>query len=410
MPLRRAIASVVLLLALATGLPAPAADLPPAARAALDRLLDKARSTHSDAVLVLHDGRPIGRYDRDGAPPGTIELMSATKSVVALGIGQLLADGRIRSLDQPVADFYPEWKQGLKADVTVRMLLDHTSGLQNVPMAPEEIYPAPDIIQLALAADLDSAPGEAFSYNNKAVNLLAGIIREASGEPMDVFFRDGLFRAMDIHPGPWEKDRTGHPYAMSGLPLTATDAAKIGQLVLDRGRWEGRQLVPADYIDAMLAASPRQSGCGLLWWRRTAWTRIHVAGDAAGRMRDKGVADEVAAKFEALQDRTFDSEAAFLDAISGAFGASAAEAWNMEVKPKISPTAFIDSQDGPVVAFEAEGYLGQYIEVVPGARLVAVRQIGERDDYQPDWEYATFRDDVIALARALEPALVQDAP
>src|SRR5690606_32192503 len=125
MPLRRAIASVVLLLALATGLPAPAADLPPAARAALDRLLDKARSTHSDAVLVLHDGRPIGRYDRDGAPPGTIELMSATKSVVALGIGQLLADGRIRSLDQPVADFYPEWKQGLKADVTVRMLLDH---------------------------------------------------------------------------------------------------------------------------------------------------------------------------------------------------------------------------------------------------------------------------------------------
>ncbi|GAA3914589.1 serine hydrolase domain-containing protein [Luteimonas lutimaris] len=410
MLLRHAIAPVVLLLALAAGLPASAADLPPAAQAALDHLLDKARSTHSAAVLVLRDGKPVGRYDRDGKPPGAIELMSATKSVVALGIGQLLADGRIRSLDQPVADFYPEWKQGLKADVTVRMLLDHTSGMQNVPMAPEEIYPAPDIIQLALAADLDSAPGEAFSYNNKAVNLLAGIIREASGQPMDVFFRDGLFKAMDIHPGPWEKDRTGHPYAMSGLPLTATDAAKIGQLVLDRGKWEGRQLVPADYIDAMLAASPKQSGCGLLWWRRTAWTKIHVAADAAGRMRDRGVSDAVAAKFEALQDRTFDSEAAFLEAISGAFGASAAEAWNMEIKPKIPPNEFIDSQDGPVVAFEAEGYLGQYIEVVPGARLVAVRQIAERDDYQPDWEYATFRDDVIALARALDPALVQDAP
>src|SRR5690606_1307420 len=135
---------MALLLAAATGLPVCAADLPPAAQAALERLLDNARATHSAAVLVLHAGRPVGDYRRDGAPTGPIELMSATKSVVALGIGQLLGDGRIRSLEQPVADFYPEWRQGRKAAVTVRMLLDHTSGLQNVPMAPKEIYPAPD--------------------------------------------------------------------------------------------------------------------------------------------------------------------------------------------------------------------------------------------------------------------------
>jgi len=407
MTLRRTIAALVLLLATTTGLPARAAGLPPAAQAALDRLLDNARATHSDAVLVLHDGKPIGDYRRDGAPSGPIELMSATKSVVALGIGQLLANGRIRSLDQPVADFYPEWRQGRKADITVRMLLDHTSGLQNVPMAPKEIHPAPDVIQLALAAELDGAPGEAFSYNNKAVNLLAGIIDRAAGQPMDAFFRDGLFKAMDIRPGPWEKDRAGHPYAMSGLPLTAADAAKIGQLVLDRGRWEGRQLVPVDYIDAMLAAGPKHAGCGLLWWRRPAWTKIRVVDDAATRMRDKGVVDEVAAKFEPLQGGTFDSEAAFLDAISGVFGHSAAEAWNLQIKPKIAPTDFMDSQDGPVVAFEAEGYLGQYIDVVPGARLVAVRQIADSDDYQPDWGYTTFRDDVVALAQALAPTLAR---
>ena len=407
---RRMIATAALLLAAATGLPAHAADLPPAAQAALERLLDNARATHSDAVLVLHDGKPIGDYRRDGAPAGPIELMSATKSVVALGIGQLLGDGRIRSLDQPVADFYPEWKQGRKAGVTVRMLLDHTSGLQNVPMASKEIHPAPDAIQLALAAELDSAPGEAFSYNNKAVNLLAGIIDRASGQPMDAFFRDGLFKAMGIHPGPWDKDATGHPYAMSGLPLDAADAARIGQLVLDRGQWQGRQLVPADYIDTMLAAGPKHPGCGLLWWRRTAWTKIRVADDAADRMLDKGVAESIAAKFEPLQGDTFDSEAAFLEAISSAFGPSAAEAWNLEVKPKISPRAFMDSQDGPVVAFEAEGYLGQYIEVVPGARLVAVRQVADSDDYRPEWGYATFRDDVIALAEALEPTLAESRP
>src|SRR5690606_26894515 len=100
----------------------------------------------------------------------------------------------------------------------------------------------------------------------------------------------------------------------------------------------------------------------------------------------------------------------FLEAISRAFGPSAAEDWNLQVKPKIPPQAFMDSRDGPVVAFEAEGYLGQYIEVVPGAGLVAVRQVADSDDYLPEWGYATFRDDVIALAKALEPALSAEAP
>src|SRR3546814_19063982 len=68
---------------------------------------------------------------------------------------------------QPVADFYPEWKQGQKQQITLRMLLNHSSGLQNARRADVEIYPAPDAIQLALAAELSSKPGTAASYNNK---------------------------------------------------------------------------------------------------------------------------------------------------------------------------------------------------------------------------------------------------
>jgi CubicO group peptidase (beta-lactamase class C family) len=407
-------ATFALSLALAAAAPAHAAraadPMAPAAQAALDTLLERGKATHSDTVLVLHDGKPIGHYYRNGTPPGPIELMSATKSVVALGIGQLLGDGRIKSLDQPVSDFYPEWKQGLKADITVRMLLDHTSGMQNVPMAPKEIYPAPDAVQLALAADLTSTPGEVFSYNNKAVNLLAGIIGKASGQPMDTFFRDGLFKAMDIHPGPWDKDKTGHPYAMAGLKLGAADAAKIGQLVLDRGKWKGRQLVQADYIDTMLApGQEQQPDCGLLWWRRPAWMHFSTDPDSFDLLRKRGVPDAVVAKLESLRGAHFDGSDAAIDAVVKALGG--AEVLRKQLVSRgIGPYRLFTIDKGPAVAFEANGYLGQYIVVIPAAGLVGVRQIDGSPDQPDDDGYADFTQRMIGLARAMgalppEPAM-----
>ena len=415
MPMHRFAVALVLLFALATGTaPALAADgakpLPPAARAALATLLERGKATHSDTVLVLRDGKPIGHYYRNGAAPGPIELMSATKSVVALGIGQLLASGKIKSLDQPVSDFYPEWKQGLKAGITVRMLLAHTSGIQNVPVTTKEIYPAPDAIQLALAADLTSAPGESFSYNNKAVNLLAGIIDKASGQPMDVFFRDGLFEAMDIHPGPWDKDKAGHPYAMAGLKLTAADAAKIGQLVLDHGTWNGRQLVPASYIDAMLAAGQDlEPDCGLLWWRRPAWMHFATDPDSFDKLRKRGVPDAVVAKLESLRGAHFDSSDAAIDAVVKALGGSEVLRRQL-VSRGIGPYRLFTIDRGPAVAFEANGYLGQYIVVIPAAGLVGVRQIDGSPDQPDDDNYAGFTRRMTALARAMgalpqEPAM-----
>lgn len=408
MYLHRFAATLTLSLALvaAGALPthaARAADaLPPATQAALGKLLGRAKATHSDAVLVLHDGKPIGHYYRDGKAPGPIELMSATKSVVALGIGQLLATGKIKSLDQPVADFYPEWKQGLKANITVRMLLDHTSGMQNVPMAPKEIYPAPDAVQLALAADLTSTPGQKFSYNNKAVNLLAGIIRKASGQPMDAFFGDGLFKAMDIHPGPWDKDETGHPYAMAGLKLTAADAAKIGQLVLDRGKWKGRQLVPAGYIDAMLAASPKRPGCGLLWWRRPAWMHFATDPDSFDKLRKRGVPDDTVDRLESLRGAHFGSSDAAIGAVVKALGDHGTEVLRKQLVSRgIGPYQLFTIDRGPAVAFEANGYLGQYIVVIPAAGLVGIRQIDGSPDQPDDDGYGDFTRRMTELARAM---------
>ena len=167
---------------------------------------------------------------------GPIEAMSATKSVVNLAIGRLIDQKKIQSIDQPVSDFYPEWKQGRKRLITIRHLLNHTSGIENKPITGE-IYASPDFVQFALAAELSDDPGARFAYNNKAVNLLAGIVRKASGQRMDVYIGEEIFKPMgitDFH-GRWTRPaiRTG----WRDLQIRAIDLAKIGQMMLDGGTW-----------------------------------------------------------------------------------------------------------------------------------------------------------------------------
>lgn len=403
----------ILILALLASLPAQAGALSPAVNRALQQMLERGKQTHSNAVLVLQDGREIGHYYQGGKTPGPIELMSVTKSVVVLGIGQLLDQGKIKSLDQPVADFYPEWKQGRKMDITVRMLLNHTSGLQNLQRAGPEIYPAPDAVQLALAAELTSAPGKSFAYNNKAVNLLAGVIEKASGRPMDVFFSDGLFKAMAIRPGAWQKDETGHPYAMAGLPLNTADAAKIGQLLLDDGRWHGRPLVSAAFMKAMLTPSPAMPACGLLWWLDPAWARGSFKPDLVLRMRQAGVPAELADKFAPLQGKPIQSDPQFFAFLQHALGKDAMRLWTDEITSRIGFGEMTNRQSGPVIGYKAEGDQGQYIVVVPQVRLVAVRQIEGQDDPAEGDSDADFNKQVLTLARTLGarfPAAPSDPP
>ena len=108
--------------------------------AALERLKVRAGQANSDAVVIVKDGKIIADWTFD-KPAGPIEAMSATKSVVNLAIGRLIDQKKIQSIDQLVYDFYPEWKQGRKRLITIRHLLNHTSGLENNPR-PARFMPA----------------------------------------------------------------------------------------------------------------------------------------------------------------------------------------------------------------------------------------------------------------------------
>lgn len=386
---------------------------------ALQAVVEGARASDSDRLLIVRDGQRLADYRKPGTPaagaPGdAIETMSVTKSLVALGVGRLLTLGRIASLDQPVSDFYPEWKQGRKAEITVRMLLNHTSGLQNVANTSVEIYPAPDGLKLALAAELSDAPGAAFSYNNKAMNLLAGVIEQACGLRMDHCLEQQLLAPMGIAGPAWNSDgfdRAGHPYAMAGWSASAETAAKIGQLVLDHGRWNGQPLIDAGYVEQMTAQSqPYNRGYGLLWWRRPARDVLTVDPGALARYRDAGVDAALLQRLQPLAGRAFDDGASLRTALREALGEDLAALGKSATAHGLTLDGLVGKDDSsPIVAWEANGYLGQYIVVVPKARLVAVRQVRARDDYdgQAPWPhgYDDFTRRVIALAQTLVPDL-----
>jgi CubicO group peptidase (beta-lactamase class C family) len=382
---------------------------------ALQALEDGARSSDSDAMLIMRAGETLLDYRRAGPHPGRLEMMSCTKSLVALGIGRLLTQRKITSPDQRVSDFYPEWKQGQKAKITLRMLMNHTSGLQNVPDTRVEIYPAPNGLKLALAAELSDPPGERFSYNNKAANLLAGIIERASGLRMDRYLEQELLTPLGVDGSSWNEeggyDRAGNPFAMAGWVSTAADAAKIGQLVVQDGQWKGSQLIDSRYVREMLSQSqPFTDGCGLLWWRRAAQVWLHV--DAAGldAFAKAGVAAGPLNKLRALLVRRFKDGAEVRAALKETLGPDLAslEA-DINARQLLIDDLLVARGSGPVVAYEALGYHGQYIMVVPQVQLVAVRQIGPRPaipENEPwPYDYADFAQRVLTLGRSLDGSL-----
>jgi CubicO group peptidase (beta-lactamase class C family) len=296
-------------------------------RVALDRLLHAAGASHSHALVVLHDGDLVGTwYPRGGRRK--IEAMSATKSVVSLAVGRLLTTGALESIDVPVHAFYPEWSDGPKSRITIRHLLNHTSGIEAGRTA-EAIYASDDFVRFALDADLASEPGEAIFYNNSATNLLAGVVGEAAGQRMDLFLRDDLFARLGITDFGWSLDPAGNPHGMAGLQILAEDFARIGQLVLQRGEWEGERLIDDAWFDASMAPgselSPR---VGLLWW-------------------------------------------------------------------------LIRDDEGDVIGYRADGYLGQYLVVYPGERLVGVRMVSQSPAYDAGTDgFPEFQ----AMLRALVPS------
>jgi CubicO group peptidase (beta-lactamase class C family) len=341
-------------------------------QAVLDSIIRLSERTNSNALLIYKDNQLVysNYFDNDVQP---IEAMSASKSIVSLAVGLLVDKGFIKSIDEPVYTLYPEWKQGNKKFITIRHLLNHTSGLQNVPNAGIEIEVSPDVIQLALCAELESYPGEKFSYNNKASNLLAGIVEKASGLAMDKFLDKFLFSPMGIRNFSWVTDKAGNPLGMSGFQVLPEDLARIGHMVMNKGQWEGKQLVSEDWITQMVAPAEAGSNYGFEWWLMYEGQALVIDDDFLLPLKPS--VDSTA--YLLLQKLSGRYEGGMNELRGKAMGIYNREELGSVAKVLASipegKMKLVNS--GKVIGYVARGYLGQNLIIIPGKQLVVVRMI-----------------------------------
>ncbi len=366
-------------------------------RGLLEEMEREVRRTGGQALAVTHGDRLIHLWHEGELRP--IELMSCTKSVVALAVGTLIDDGLLASDSVLVSELLPEFTGGRKDEITVRMLLDHTSGLAGA-FSTGEIYAAESAHEYALASECEFEPGDTFRYNNNAVNLLMCVIERVSDRPADEYIAERVLSPLGITRWSWYRDPSGDAHGMAGLKLDAIDAARIGRLMLNEGAFEGRQIVSASWVRACVTpAHEIYARSGLLWWLEpaTPW-RVSLHGPTIERLRDSGTIS--AAQADAmLQLAGQASDPSSIDrAVADIVGGEAALA-DLRSALREQALRLFREQAGDVGGFFAQGYLGQLIIVFPESEVVVVRQQTNREADTP----LDF-DKMLELARGLSPA------
>jgi CubicO group peptidase (beta-lactamase class C family) len=209
------------------------------------------------------------------------DIRSAGKSITALAVGLAIADGKLASVDVAVWPLLGAPIGNPRASITVRDLLTMSSALKcndSDPKSPgqeEKMYRQKDWRRFAMALPIDSnyqrdANGYGrWSYCTAGVFLLGQLVEKAVGERFDLYVQRRLFVPLGIKAVEWRRSSTGEIQSGGQLKIGAADLAKIGRLVLDRGRWQGQQLLPESWVRQMLQPY-RQVGAnvhyGYLWW------------------------------------------------------------------------------------------------------------------------------------------------
>ena len=224
----------------------------------------------SDAMIVFGaDDKEFvraGSSDPLSSPKDSLhDARSISKSVVSACIGIAIAQGKIKSVDESIWNYFPEYKNldtGLKSTITIRNLLTMTSGLdlnEGVPYSDSAnterlTNRSADPIRFILSRRSVDSPGKSWNYSGGCTELLAAIIHRASGLEIDTFANEYLFKPLGIPKFNWMRlpstsTRQGAPAAASGLRLTSRDLAKFGLLYLNKGKWKNNQLIAADWIE-----------------------------------------------------------------------------------------------------------------------------------------------------------------
>lgn len=212
------------------------------------------RQTDTDihGIMVLRNGRVIGeKYNEPFAAEYCHTLYSCSKTFTAIAVGLAIEDSLLQ-LDDHLVDFFPnvlpEQVSDSLASITIHDLLTMQSGL---PVDTRMRTLETEWIRIYLAQPMAEQPGTRFAYDSIVTYLLSAIVQTVEGQKIMDLLRKRIFNPLGITQVYWEESPEGVSCGGWGLYMQLESMAKFGQLLLQRGQWDGQQLISGEWIDLM---------------------------------------------------------------------------------------------------------------------------------------------------------------
>ena len=225
-------------------------------------------------VVIRQYNKEVFRHHFE--PAGLCEQFSIAKSVTGTAVGFAISEG-LFSLEDPVLPYFEDKIRGTMSENWQKLIVKHLLTMQ---MGFDKPYlmafqrkemKETDWEEFVLTKEMTDRPGRYFKYSNAGPYLAGRLIERTAGVPLTDYIEERIFRPLGIREYTWGKDPEGHTFAASDLLLKTEDTAFFGQLWLDRGMWEGKQLVPKEWIkktwDQVIATNEGESDYSLLFWR-----------------------------------------------------------------------------------------------------------------------------------------------
>lgn len=246
---------------------------------------DAEHSGSTYGVLVLKDGYLVAeKYFREGSVEQKALLQSVTKSITSALAGIAIKEGYIDSIGEPVLNYYPELSERItdprKKEITIEHLLQMRAGYP-WEESSEELFALlyhgfrPSVLgDVPLIRD----PGTKMEYSNLSAHLAGIAVSRASGMSLEDLADSTLFKELNIERGEWIKDWEGYNNGHGDLHLAVRDLAKFGQLYLNDGRFNGKQVIDEDWVKASFKSYSEDAWSnrvgrnfkdieyGYLWW------------------------------------------------------------------------------------------------------------------------------------------------
>jgi len=232
-----------------------------------------------------------GEDQRWGDNPGLIihgkdslhDIRSISKSIVSACVGIAIKQGKIKSVDQKVLGFFPEYAKldtGIKSLLTIKHLLTMTSGLvwdEGIPYAnPENSERRMDHsashVEFVLSQPMEFAPGQVWKYNGGNTQVLAAIIEKTTGKKIEQFAKEYLFQPLGITNFKWEKnDGADMVAAASGLRMRSRDLLKFGLMYDRKGVWHGKEIIDPKWVEESFKPNLQQPWGGSYGYQFWLW-------------------------------------------------------------------------------------------------------------------------------------------